>query len=165
MPPPYIFFLIPIILCQGEVIQGIALEVEEVAGEACLAGEEQVAEGIFEMIEKEVKQAKEEVFTGMYCYCDFSCANQPYFTKIIRFKLSYFVIRGSFYHNQRGSTNESRGGRGGYRNDRGSGRGGQDRGASSNRGNRSANTAHTEGNDSQLVTHRPTSSGDATRER
>jgi len=48
---------------KGEVIQGIALEVEEVAGEACLAGEEQVAEGIFEMIEKEVKQAKEEVFT------------------------------------------------------------------------------------------------------
>ena len=82
-----------------------------------------------------------------------------------RSMLLYSFIRGSFYHNQRGGTNESRGGRGGYRNDRGSGRGGQDRGASNNRGGRSGNITHSEGNESQHSTHRPTASGDATRDR
>ena len=74
-------------------------------------------------------------------------------------------IRGSYYHNQRGSTSESRGGRGGYRNDRGSGRGGQERGASNHRGGRAGHIAQLEGNESHQSSHRPTSSGDATRDR
>jgi len=73
-------------------------------------------------------------------------------------------FRGSYYHNQRGSTSESRGGRGGYRNDRGSGRGGQDRGASNHRGGRAGHIAQLEGNESHQSSHRPTSSGDATRD-
>ena len=53
-------------MLKGEVILDIAQETEE-AEEGCHAEEAQLAEGIIEMIEMEVKLAKEElVDTGMF---------------------------------------------------------------------------------------------------